>query len=133
MLRRGCGPGRRGRGRGGEGRHAAHEQPLAAEDVGKAAAEQQQAAERQGVRRDDPLAVRIREVQRGLRVRQSDAHDRRVESNHQLCGSQDGKDPPLALSPGCSVGGLGHRGSLVRAGHFFYVCKNYMHCKIQSR
>jgi hypothetical protein len=83
-------------GRHGEARHADQEQPLAPEDVSEAAAEQQQAAERQRVGRDDPLPVRGREMQRGLGVRQGDAHDRRVEGNHQLRGGQDGKDPPPA-------------------------------------
>jgi hypothetical protein len=36
-------------------------------------------------------------MQRGLCTRQIGAHDRRVEGNHQLRGSQDGKDPPPML------------------------------------
>jgi hypothetical protein len=83
-----------GSGRRGEARRGGQEQPLAPEGVSEAAAEQQQAAERQRVCGDDPLPVRAGEMQRGPCMRQGDAHDRRVEGNHQLRGSQDGKDPP---------------------------------------
>jgi hypothetical protein len=99
-----------GSGRRGEARHAGQEQPLAPEDVSEAATEQQQAAERHRVCRDDPLPVRAGEMQRGLCMRQSDAHDRRVESHHQLRGSQDGKDPPPVLR-------LAGRERHLRAGH----------------
>jgi len=51
-----------GSGRRGEARHADKEQPLAPVDVSEAAAEQQQAAERQRVCRDDPLPVRAGEM-----------------------------------------------------------------------
>ena len=57
------------------------------------AAEQQQAAERERVGGDDPLAVAVGEVQRLLRGRQRDVHDRRVEDDHQLRDAEDGEDP----------------------------------------
>ena len=49
----------------GEGEDADDEDPSSAEDVGAAAAEQQEAAEDQGIRADDPLQVGLREVQIG--------------------------------------------------------------------
>ena len=60
---------RRSADRGGEGEadQAGDERPLAAEDVTDLAAEQQQAAERQRVGGDDPLAVGVAEVERLLR------------------------------------------------------------------
>jgi hypothetical protein len=47
---------------------------LAAEQIGQPTAEQQQAAERQGVGGDHPLPVRDGEVQCALRRRQRDVH-----------------------------------------------------------
>ena len=57
------------------------------------AAEQQQAAERQRVGGDDPLAVVVGEAEVGLRRRQRDVHDRRVEHDHQLGEAEHGEDP----------------------------------------
>ena len=86
----------------------------AAEDVADPPADQEQAAECDGVRRDDPLAVVVGEVQRLLRRRQSDAHDRRVEHDHELRDGDEGEDPPapcvLAVGAGrpCDLGGVVH-------------------------
>ena len=53
----------------GEAGQAGEEHDLAADKVGQPAAEQQQAAERQRVRRHDPLPVHVAEAQRMLRRR----------------------------------------------------------------
>ena len=49
--------------RDGEDRDADHEDPPAAEQVGETAAEQQEAAEGDRVRREHPLEVRVRDVE----------------------------------------------------------------------
>jgi hypothetical protein len=63
---------------------AGQERHLAAEQVGEAVAEQQQAAERQRVRGDHLLPVGGGEMQRLLRRRQRDVHDRDTEDHHRL-------------------------------------------------
>ena len=82
-----------GRG-GGEPGQTDHEGPLAAEDVGEATAEEQQAAERQGVAGHDPLAVGIGESERVLGRRQGDIHDGGVQHHHDLGQAQHGQDQP---------------------------------------
>ena len=77
---------------------------LAAEEVAEAAAEQQQAAEGQGVGGDDPLAAVVGEAERLLGGRQRDVHDRRVEDDHQLGDAEDGEDGPAAGVMGICVG-----------------------------
>jgi len=52
------------------------------------AAGQEQAAERQRVRRDDPLATVGREAKSALRRRQRDLDNRHVERDHQLHHAQ---------------------------------------------
>jgi hypothetical protein len=77
---------------------AEDEDPAAAEQVGGAPAQQQEAAEHQRVRVHHPLEVLLREVQLGLNRRQRDVHDRRVEHDHELRGAQqDQRDPPLGV------------------------------------
>ena len=49
--------------RGGEDRQAEHEDPPSPEQIGRAPAEQQEAAEGQPVGGDDPLQVRLGEVE----------------------------------------------------------------------
>ena len=79
-------------GRGdGEADQAADEGPFAAEEVADAAAEQQQRAERERVRGDDPLARVVGEAEVLLRARQGDVHDRRVEDDHQLRDADDAR------------------------------------------
>jgi len=85
------------RGCTGEAEQAGDEGPLAPERVGDAAAEQQQAPERQRVRRDDPLAVAVGEAQILLRGRQGDVHDRHVEHDEQLGEADHGQDQPAAI------------------------------------
>ena len=84
--------------RGGdrEADQAADERPLAAEEITEAAAEQQQRAERERVRGDDPLARVVGEAEVLLRARQGDVHDRRVEDDHQLRDADHCEDQPAA-------------------------------------
>ena len=69
---------------------------LAAEEVAEAAAEQQQAAERERVGGDDPLAGVVGEAEVVLRDGQRDVHDRRVEHDHQLGDAEQREDPASA-------------------------------------
>ena len=83
----------------GEEQDAGHEDPAAAEDVTGTAAEQQQAAEGEGVRADDPGEVGRGELERVLNVRERDVHNRRVEYHHELAGRDDGEgDAGAALA-----------------------------------
>ncbi len=77
------------------------EHPLAADDVGDAPAEQQQRPERQRVGGDDPLAGAVGEAEIGLRGRQRDVHDGRVEHDHELRDAEDGEDPPAPAVVRC--------------------------------
>ena len=109
-------------GRGsGESGQTDHERPLAAEDVGEATAEQQQAAEGQGVAGHDPLAISVGEAERMLGGRQGDIHDGGVQYDHQLGQAEHCQDqpPPVVmgvlhrLSLGCRR--IGHQFGLVMA------------------
>ena len=72
--------------------------PLAAEQVAEPAAEQQQAAERERVRGDDPLALVVAEAEVLLGRGQRDVHDGRVEHDHQLSDAEDREDHPTLSS-----------------------------------
>ena len=96
--------------RAGEAEQAGHERPLAAEEVGDAAAEQQQAAERQRIGRDHPLPVVVGEAEVLLGGRERDVHDRHVEHDHQLGDADDCEDQPAAVVMG--ICGRGHEGNL---------------------
>src|SRR5437588_691034 len=108
---------------GREPARAADKRPLAAEQIADPSAEQQQAAERQRVCGDDPLAIAVGEVQRLLRRGERDVHHRRVEHHHQLRDPKDREDPPapsLATIAPCDGRGVlgcrrlcGHEDSLV--------------------
>jgi hypothetical protein len=80
------------RGRRREAGEAGDEDASAAEEIAEAPAEQQQAAERQRVRGDDPLARLVREAQRLLGGGQRDVHDRRVEHDQDLRHADEGED-----------------------------------------
>ena len=70
--------------RGGrEDDEADEEDPLAAEDVRGAPAEEEEAAERDRVRGDDPLQPGLGEVQAAPDGRERDVHDRDVEHGHE--------------------------------------------------
>jgi len=64
--------------------------------------EQHQAAKRQRIRRHDPLAVGVGEVQRLLRRGQRDVHDRAVQHHHQLSESNQYENQPASI--GCRRG-----------------------------
>jgi hypothetical protein len=92
-LRR-SGDGRRYR----ESDETADERPLPPEQVGYLAAQQQQAAEGQRVRGDDPLPVVVGEAEFALGGRQGDIHDRRVQHHHQLGHrDRDQNGPSMAV------------------------------------
>ena len=67
---------------------------LAADIVGDPAAEQQQRTERQGIGGHHPLPVGVGDAQRGLRLRQRDVHDGRVQDDHQLREGDDRQREP---------------------------------------
>ncbi|MCP9976871.1 hypothetical protein LUX32_03690 [Actinomadura madurae] len=67
---------------GGEAEQRDQEGPLAAGVVGDPAAEQQQAAERQRVRGDDPLPVAVGDREVPLERRQRDVHHGGVQDDH---------------------------------------------------
>lgn len=72
------------------------EHPAAAEDVARPAAEQQQPAEGEGVRVDDPGQVGGGELQHVPDLRQRDVHDRGVEHHHQLGRGDHGQGDAFA-------------------------------------
>ena len=78
---------------------AEEEEPLAPEQVARAAAEQQEAAEDERVRVDDPLEVGLREPEVLLDRRQRDVHDRRVEHDHELREADEDEDDPAVRRP----------------------------------
>jgi hypothetical protein len=86
--------------RGEEQRETDHEHPAPAEQVAGTAAEEQEAAERQRVARDDPLEVLRREAKVLLDRRQGDVHDRDVEDDHEVGDAEDGECLP---APGICV------------------------------
>ncbi len=70
--------------RGREQNEAVDEHAAAPEQVRGAAAQQQEAGERDGVRVDDPLKIDLGEVQRVADRGQRDVDDRDVENHHEL-------------------------------------------------
>ena len=66
-----------------EHRHTDHEHAAATEHVRRAAAEEQEAAERERVGGDDPLERRLRELEVDRDGRERDVHDRDVEHDHE--------------------------------------------------
>ena len=89
---------------------AGDEDPLAAEHVAEPAADQQQAAERQGVRGYHPLPVAVREAQGVLSRRQGDVHHGGVQDHHELGDSHDDQDQPAMVAG---------RGTLVASGRCY--------------
>ena len=79
-----------------EDRQAGEEHALAADQVAEPAGEQQQAAERDQERVDDPGQVALAEVEVVLDRGQRDVHDRRVEHDHQLRQADDDQRRPAA-------------------------------------
>ena len=72
-----------------EQRGADEEHAAAAEQVGRAPAEHQEAGERQRVGVDHPLQAGGREMQPGAHRRQRDVDDRDVEDDHELGQADD--------------------------------------------
>ena len=75
-----------------------HEEAAATEQVGEPPAEQERAAEEDGVRRDDPLQARLREVEVALDRGQRDVHDRDVEDDHELRGDDESEGAPAPVA-----------------------------------
>ena len=73
-----------------------HEDAPATEQVGEAAAEQQEATEDEGVGRDDPLQVLLRESEVGLDRGQRNVDDRDVQHHHELHHAEQQQGDPLA-------------------------------------
>ena len=90
-------------GGGGEAEQADDEGALTPPEVGDTSAEQQQAAEGEGVGGDDPLLVAVRYAQVVLGGGQRDVHDGRVEYDHQLRQGDEHQRFPAA--------GVGERGA----------------------
>ena len=82
-----------------QGRHReddeTHEEhALSPEQVARAAAEEQEAAEGQRICIDDPLQVGVRDLQVLLNRRQRDVHDGRVEHDHELRHADEHEHEP---------------------------------------
>ena len=90
---------------------ADHEHAPASEEVGGAAAQEQEPAEQQRVGADDPLQVLLGEAEVGLDRRQCDVHHRDVEHDHELDRAEEGQGVPLV------AGGSFHDGSLSYRQH----------------
>ena len=94
---------------------AGHEDTPATEDVGGAAAEQQEASEHECVGRDHPLQIGLRESEIGLDRGKSNVHDRDVEHDHELDGTQKRQSEPL------QSGGRHHCCAVLSAGYTCFV------------
>ncbi len=81
---------------------------LRPEQVAELAADEQEAAERERVGRHDPLAAVGREAQIGLRRRQRDVHDRRVEHDHELRRAKQAEDGPAVVRGRMGIGRRHH-------------------------
>ncbi len=79
----------------GEDDEAGHEDPLAAEDVRQAAAQQHESAEDQRVGADHPLQVLLREAKVFLDRRKGHVDDGDVEHHHELRHAQQDQCVPL--------------------------------------
>ncbi len=85
---------------------AGQEEPAAAEQIGHSTAEQQEAAEGQRVRVDDPREVLLGEAQIAADRRQRDVDDRGVEDDDELRGGEQGRARAIAslVRAWCSCG-----------------------------
>ena len=93
-------PGEAGEQRG-EREHdeADQEQAPPPEQVGRAPAEQQEAAEDERVRADHPLQVLLREPEVDLDRGQRDVHDRDVQDDHELHARSAAPAPAICVYP----------------------------------
>ena len=81
---------------GGEAQRAGQEHVPAADQVAQPPAEQQQAAEREGVGGHHPLPVHDAEAQGLLGGGQCDVHDRGVKNDHELGEADGAQNEPSA-------------------------------------
>ena len=86
---------------------AGHEDAPAPEQVGRPAAEQQEAAEGEHVGVHDPRQVLLGEVEGLADRRQGDVDDRRVENHDELRNAEQDQRGPALLSEGIFLGFLG--------------------------
>jgi hypothetical protein len=95
-----------------EDHDAGEEDPLAADEVACAPAEQQEATEDERVRVDDPLQVGVRHLEVALDRRERDVHDRRVEDDHELRHADEHQNEPrtdrVAVHGGAADGDVTH-------------------------
>ncbi len=84
----------------GEERDAGEEQAPMPEEVAEPAAEEQEPAERDQVRIDDPRQPFVREPEVLLDRRQSDADDGHVEHDHQVAQAEDEECEPAGSGVG---------------------------------
>ena len=104
----------------GEDGQAGHEDLAAAVEVAQSAAEEQQAAEGEGVAGDDPGEVRAGHVEVSADVGQSDVRDRGVEHHHELGDADQHQGPTQVLLLTVALGDLGLC-SLDGVGQFGHV------------
>ena len=99
----------------GEDHEPDQEQPLSPDQVAGAPAEEQEAAEDQGVGVDHPLQLGRRHLEVLLDRGQRDVHDGRVQDDHELRHADEAEDEP-------GIGAFrGHRGrSISRCGRRRY-------------
>ena len=97
--------GRRER-RCGEDAEAGQEHPPTPEQVGGAAAEEEQASEDERVAGDRPADVGAAELKVFREARQRDVHGRDVEDDHQLGDEQDEQEDAAALAGGRRTGSI---------------------------
>ena len=88
--------------RDGEDDQAEQEHALTTEEIAEPSRQQQEAAERDQERVDDPGEVPLGEVEIVLDRRKRDVHDRRIEHDHQLRQADDRERHP---APAVGVGG----------------------------
>ena len=82
---------------GGEQHEPGHEDAPAAEQVGGAPAEQEEAPERERVGADHPLQVLLREPEVDLDRGKSDVDDCDVEHDHELHDAEERQSEPSAI------------------------------------
>jgi hypothetical protein len=90
-----------------EANQASEQEVLAAEDVSKTTAKEQQRTKSERIRRDHPLTIVIRKAKIHLGRRQRNIDDCRVEHDHQLRNAKHGENRPAALMMRI-VGVVGH-------------------------
>ena len=111
---------------------ADHEDAAAAEQVRGPAAKQQEAAEDERVRGDDPLQVGLREAEIRLDRRKGDVHDRDVEHDHELDGAEQRQSEPFQ-SRRCDHCAILSQGVLVNLQDILAKASHPGECKSMKR